>query len=653
MKLKSFLKQCHKKEVFKMLSIYVVSAWVILQVLSVTWQPLGMPQKSVTYLIILLLLGFPIYIFYIWKIKLAPLEKESEALDEDGRQKKSNFQKMYFSALGIISMMTVLTLFVIINNNFSQNITLESYVETDKIAVLKFGNNTGDSQYDIVSKMAADWIIHGITENKAGQVISQEIINQYSSHLKKNDISDNENEVVKAYFKPGKIISGNFFLKEDKLLFQCALKDGETGRTIIAFKPTECNNNAALECIDELKESILGFLMVKDHKAEMLQETPPKYEAYQYVLEAKASPENENYLALLDNAINADSNYFEPKVLRVGYYYSIGNFTKADSLLKAIQPESQNNQRQLNLLNMYDALLKGNNKTAFQRMMEEYNLAPWDLKSNKSAMVVALQLVNHPEAVETMFEEIKMDSLDVQNCSDCIDRLYVKAYADIELNNYKSAINLLEPVLEKIEEPFLYKPLIFAYVKSENITKLNTFLNKLQLTIPTEQFQDLVLFTGKSFLTIKNKTKATEYFNLVINSTEEVPDKSILAQALFYKGSLGAAEEILNEIYETEPTNIENIALLAIVAYKMQAESKAKKYLETLEQLRDDYQFGDIDYALARYYAVSKNQEKFYSHLMKSVAAGKLYTSLTYVNDPLFNEFANTDSFKEAMTFWH
>ncbi len=28
-------------------------------------------------------------------------------------------------------------------------------IQSDKIAVLKFGNNTGDPQYDIVSKMAS------------------------------------------------------------------------------------------------------------------------------------------------------------------------------------------------------------------------------------------------------------------------------------------------------------------------------------------------------------------------------------------------------------------------------------------------------------------------------------------------------------------
>ncbi len=487
MKFNTFIKQCHKKEVFKLLSIYVVSSWVILQVLSVTWQPLGLPQKSVTYLILLLLILFPLYIFLIWKFKIAPLENSETETDQEDKRKKAAFHKMYFSALGIISMISVCAIFLIVDKNFGQKNELPTRTESDKIAVLKFGNNTGDPQYDVVSKMTADWITHGITENKAGQVISQEVINDYNEHLKKNKVYATEDAVVKEYFKPGKIISGNFYLKGNKLLFQCALKDGATDKTIIAFKPTECDRNAPLDGIDDLKETIIGYLMTKDQKKEMLQNTPPKYEAYQYLLEAKSAPDNEQYISLLNKSIAADSTYFEPKVLRVGYNFGVENYEKADSLLNSIKPVSNQNKRQLNLLEMYGAMLNGNNKRVFQTIMEEYNIAPWDLKTNKSAMVAALQYVNKPEKVAEIYNEIKMDSLDIQNCLDCLDRLYVKAYADLALGKPESAVALLEPILKTNTINFLIKPLVTGYIKSGAIKKVDSLLNKFEYTTPSRK----------------------------------------------------------------------------------------------------------------------------------------------------------------------
>ena len=88
MQFSNFVKECREKEVFKMLSIYIVSSWVLIQVMAVVQEPLGLPAKSVSVLLILLLVGFPVYIFYIWKIRLAPQEKKREAVSKSGTAAK-------------------------------------------------------------------------------------------------------------------------------------------------------------------------------------------------------------------------------------------------------------------------------------------------------------------------------------------------------------------------------------------------------------------------------------------------------------------------------------------------------------------------------------------------------------------------------------
>ena len=79
MKITAFFKECREKEVFKKLSIYAVSSWLLIQVLPVVWEPLGLPFATVTILLILLLVGFPIYMFYIWKYQIQPIHLEVEA----------------------------------------------------------------------------------------------------------------------------------------------------------------------------------------------------------------------------------------------------------------------------------------------------------------------------------------------------------------------------------------------------------------------------------------------------------------------------------------------------------------------------------------------------------------------------------------------
>ncbi len=654
MKLKSFFKQCHEKEVFKMLSIYIVSAWVILQVLSITWQPLGLPQKSVAFLIVVLLLCFPLYIFFLWKFRVAPLHKAEIEVDEKEKKKRTAFQKMYFSSLGIITSLCVIAVFLIVNRNFSQSDSnlLPKVIKSDKIAVLKFGNNTGDPKYDIVSKMASDWITHGITENDVAQVITQDQIDEYRSILKGKNIEEDENTIVKEYLKPSKIISGNFYLKNGNLLFQGMLTDGKTNKTNISFKPTECAAENPLNCIEDLNESITGYFITEDQKKLMLQETPPKYDAYKYLLEAKYSNDNEEYISLLNKSIAADSTYFEPKVLRVAHYYNLSQYKTADSLLKLIKPDSYRNKRQLNLLNMYEALLKGENRTVYRTILKEYEIAPFDLQTNKTAMVIALQYVNRPQDVDAIYKTVAMDSMNHQNCADCTIRIYVKAYADIELGKYSSAIQLMENTQKEVEAKLLNRPLAIAYIRAGKGEELDQFLRKINIIASPAEAQELYLQAGKEYLLKDEKEKANAYFNKIINAERETVAPKMLADAFFYKEAYEKAEPIFNKVYAEEPSNSDVLVKLAICNFKLGKMEEAQKNLNSLESLRADYQFGEIDYALGQYYAAANNQTELYKHLLKAASNGHLYHWKFFKNDPQFKDYNKTKAFEEVMDFW-
>lgn len=143
MNFRHFIRECHKMDVFKILSIYIVSSWVLLQVLAVTWEALGIPQKTITYLIVLLLAGFPVYILLVWKFHLAPKKKDEDYIEEVSI-KKTHFYRLYFSSLGIITTLCVITIFLIMGNSTPKANSQPITVESNKIAILKFGNNTGN-----------------------------------------------------------------------------------------------------------------------------------------------------------------------------------------------------------------------------------------------------------------------------------------------------------------------------------------------------------------------------------------------------------------------------------------------------------------------------------------------------------------------------
>ncbi|MBT8272672.1 MAG: hypothetical protein KJO77_02625, partial [Bacteroidia bacterium] len=360
-----------------MLSIYVVSSWVILQVLSVTYQPLGLPEKSVTILIMLLLVGFPIYIFYIWRSRL----KYTVSTDiEDAVEVRNRkvFEHFFFSGFGVISFFCALAVLLIVNTNFVDDGSIPEFESSGKIAVLTFDNNTGQEKFDGVSKMTLDWIQHGITEFKVGQVITQDIVNDYSNAIKTQNKGLTDTDILTDYLKPSKLIDGSFFLKDDKLIFRSSIIDAINNLTLFSFKPIECENSQPFECIELLQQRILGYLITEDPNGLNLDQSPPNYEAYQYWMEAQENFDNKPvYLELLNKAIEADSTYFEASAAKVLYYYNQREFKTFDSLRTAILPRSGISKRQRNLMDHYDALLKGDNKRIYSTVLNEYNIKPF------------------------------------------------------------------------------------------------------------------------------------------------------------------------------------------------------------------------------------------------------------------------------------
>jgi tetratricopeptide (TPR) repeat protein len=194
--------------------------------------------------------------------------------------------------------------------------------------------------------------------------------------------------------------------------------------------------------------------------------------------------------------------------------------------------------------------------------------------------------------------------------------------------------------------------LAIAYVRADKVEELNKFLRKIEITVTPVETQELYLLVGKEFLLKGDKTKAHEYFDKIINSEKEIFDSKILSEALFYKEEYSNALPILKEIHRKNPDDIDVLAKLAICYFKLGNAIEADKNINSLENLRGDYQYGSVDYALAQYYAATENKSLFYKHLLKTAAAGHKYQWQFYKNDPLFLKYINSKEFKEVMDFW-
>jgi len=662
MTIKSFIKECQEKDVLKLISIYLVSTWVLLQVMAVIWEPIGLPKKSVTILILLLIIAFPFYLYYIYIYKI-----HTDFDQEQTHQEASinaSFKKMYFSAISIFAVVCAFaTLFITKANFFNgpdsdsstpQMVGSPPVIEaSDKIAVLKFGNNTANESMDVVGKMAADWIFHGINEKKAGQVISTESILQYSKDFGVGE-GKNELEILNAYLKPSKIINGNYFVDGNQLVLQSSIIDGKTTEVLISFKPQYCDQENPLDCIDNVKQLIMSYIFLKDKdEALSLQLSPPKFSSYEALLEAKTKSDDPVvHLNLLNKSISLDSTFFEPQVLRVAHYYGMGNYKKADSLRKLIKPTNYSNKRQANLLKHYEALIKGRNDQIYSTIIEEYNYTPNDLMTNSGAMTVAQQYVNSPSDVGPMFSQISMAGVNLENCSICVIRYYVNSIAMIELGKYQSVIDTLQPIQDKLGSTWLAKSLISAYVRSGQMSEVREILDHREITADVENLAALHLFAGEEALLVGDSAFAKANFSKTQELSRTSENSNVL-EATYFLGDYPKALKIAQSLLKESPMDKLLLSIEAITLAKTGQLPAATKVLVQMESLKRDYDYGATDYHLARFYAATGDDNKALDFLLKSIAAGNIYTSRSFQNDPHFNSLTHTPKFKKIMTYWH
>ncbi|TJY32157.1 tetratricopeptide repeat protein [Pontimicrobium aquaticum] len=665
MNLKGFIRECHKKHVFKMLSIYIVSSWVILQVLALIADPLGLPEKSVAYLIIILLIGFPIYIYYVWKFRLLKYEIQ-QTEDPTTPYNKSAFQKMYFSSLFVIGLLSGIATTLIIKNNFGENFSLEELKGNDKIAVLDFENTTGDESLDKVGKIAARYISHGITEKEVGQVFSSKIVNDYSNVLKSQAGSIDLNNLLKNYLKPGKVIDGVFYEEKGKLLLQASIKTGSMDRTLISFETITCDQDNPLGCAEKLKQEILGYLLTEDRqddsgyikkdnnqKASYYEETPPNSEAYIYLIDALDNTGNNKlHLEYLNKSIEKDPDFFEPKVHKLSYYYNNGLFKELDSLRKTVVVNSKLSNRQKNWMLFFESIVNGKNDKAYRALKNEYELAYLDLNTNQSLMTIALQFVNRPKDIQAIYDEIPMDDYVLENCSRCGYRYYLKGLADVEIGNYDEVIKTLVPITNTIEANYLKRPLINAYVKSGKFVELKNYISQYALTASTNDINYLYSFTGIQLINANKIDEANNYFNEIIIKQNSESNPYYLAQAYYYKGNYLNAQNIFETLHQQYPSDIDYLVYLAVSNFNNGNFETAKTTIEKLDRLKTDYQFGAVDYGWAQYYASIGDKTKALEYMLKAIVQGYNFTPSTFHHDPHFKTLKDTQEFKNHLNYW-
>jgi len=666
MDLKTFYQECVKRKVFKGISIYAISSWLIIQVAATTFPYLGFPSEAVTTVIILVLICFPVSILFSWYYNVVP---EPEPEDEDAdkpsiskKQKDSN--KVFYIVITLITVLVIILIFMVSRKNFSQRqseggIPMLSDLVSDQIAVLQFSNNSIDPGLDVVGKMVADWIAHGIIQYEIAPVMNYESINQFAAMGNGGKILEGNLNALGNVTAFSKMIRGAFFLNGNDLIFQSEIIDRTTGEQF-AFPKVTCLKDEPLKGVETLKQQILSYFL--GPKEIVSGQYVPLYDAYKEFIIARDYWRDDYDLAEshLDKSLEIDPNFYRAAYYKTMLYYNLRLYPEADSLASWYSSRFQGEGHDEEWFDYLKLLMNGRYVEGVEKYEKLFRQQPSNLYDNGAMMVCLYNLLNQTSRINEVYSLINEGEVDYEKCSYCRIRTRIKLLSEIDMGNYNEALRIAESKKVLHSDSRFAEALIKTYVFSDQTEKLDSyFLSRTFRLFPVPEQGYLYYLAGREYAIKGDKSMRNKYVDLALGKYNQTENFIRKARCHYLKEDYTKAAEFFNaKNEEWKESNggaphVYSLSRLAAINQMRNLKGEADKLIQEIRSYKNKYDYGYTTYLIAHVYAISGNKAKTIEMLEQSLLEGKRYGNLYFQNDPHLREYFDDPGFKKLLTYWH
>lgn len=248
-----FWLELKRRKTDRVIVLYAATAFIILQLSQILSESLSLPGWTMTLIIIVLAVGFPVAAVFSWFFDITPggIEK-TQPLTAKKRQKIQS-QLRAWKGTTMISLIVIIAL--IIFNIVSKRIEVMEIKRTTKsIAVIPFENLSSDQNMQFVSTGITSIITTGLSEIKDLEVASRITVLQYLGNTKSVfEIA----KKLKVFF----IVTGDLVKNKDQIIINVNLMTVEKEKVLWAKHYTfNGEDNIDLEELTEITSQIVKTL---------------------------------------------------------------------------------------------------------------------------------------------------------------------------------------------------------------------------------------------------------------------------------------------------------------------------------------------------------------------------------------------------------
>jgi len=226
----SFLQELRRRKVFRVAALYIVGAWVVLQVADLAFESWDIASSALRYVWLGAILGFPIALIFGWRYDITTKGIVRTPPADAGTQTDLSLQRtdhVILALLMLVAVGVIYQLTIQINDSRSPELAeiTQQVIEPNSIAVLPLDNLSGDPEQAYFVSGMQDALIAGLGRISALKVTSK------TSTMRYRDTIESLPRIA-AQLGVAKLIEGSIFRVDNRVRISVQLVDARLDEQI-------------------------------------------------------------------------------------------------------------------------------------------------------------------------------------------------------------------------------------------------------------------------------------------------------------------------------------------------------------------------------------------------------------------------------------
>jgi tetratricopeptide (TPR) repeat protein len=349
-KLSQFWLELKRRKVIKVVAMYSGAAFIIMEAADIMLPRLGLPDWTVTLIIVLLIVGFPIMIILSWIFDLTPDGiKKSEPAEPAGKAESQQIPTRRGLKPGdiIIALLFVAVSLLLIPKIFKAD-KFEDIRDAEgriSIAVMPFQNMTNDTLWNIWQTGIQSELITSLSNSEELSVRTFHTISTILDGRNQENyasISSSISGEISRNLNAQTYIQGSMKKSGDIIRLSAQLINSESGEIYKSFQIDGNTEFDILKYTDSLSNQVKNYLEIRVLEqdaylpAQKHSETN-SVEAYKYYIQGQKmlySSEYNEAIKLYNNALEEDSSFVSALIWLTVSYWNVGQMDQARLIQK-------------------------------------------------------------------------------------------------------------------------------------------------------------------------------------------------------------------------------------------------------------------------------------------------------------------------------